>query len=130
VLPRVHSITAAWVLLLSEDGHTLYVGGHVFNESLGRVVIPDQMGSTATLIQAPVAIPGSVGSSGTATELAGGLVYNGRLIVQKRIPYDNSGAGPTHAAGTLSISEFSSFQRLANIDSAQFANGYMGLIRL
>lgn len=115
-------------LAVSEDGSTLYVGGHVYNSSLGRVAIPDQMGGTATLIEAPVHIPGSVGDNSNSTELAGALAYNGRLIIQKRIAYDNSGSGPTHAVGNLSISGFSSFVRLANLNSAQFGNGYMGLI--
>ena len=115
-------------LAVSEDRTQLYVGGHVYNQSLGRVAIPDPIGGTASLIQAPVSVPGSVGNTGTSTELAGALVYNGRLIVQKRIPYDNDGSGPTHAVGNLSISGFSSFARLANINSQQFANGYMGLI--
>ena len=115
-------------LAVSADGETLYVGGHVYNESLGRVTIPEPIGGTANLIQAPVAIPGTVGSGGTTTELAGVLVYNNRLIVQKRIWFDTSGNGPTHAVGNLDISGFSSFSRLGNISSAQFGNGYMGLI--
>lgn len=112
-------------LAVSADGKTLYVGGHVYNQSLGQVTIPN-IGSTASLIQAPVSIPGSVGSG--TTELSGALIYNSRLIVQKRIPYDTSGTGTTHAAGNLNISGFSSFSRMANIDSAQFSNGYMGVI--
>ena len=44
-------------LAVSADGKTLYVGGHVYNQSLGRVAIPDKMGGTASLIQAPVLIP-------------------------------------------------------------------------
>jgi hypothetical protein len=115
-------------LAVSEDGNSLYVGGHVYNQSLGRVSIPNPIGGTASLIQAPKSVPGSVGSSGTSTELAGALVYNGRLIVQKRIPYDNSGSGPTHAVGNLNISGFSSFSRMSNLNSAQFGNGYMGII--
>jgi hypothetical protein len=113
-------------LAVSADGKTLYVGGHVYNQSLGRVAIPNPIGGTATLIQAPVSVPGSVGSG--TMELSGAFVYNGRLIVQKRIPYDTSGTGTTHAVGSLSVSGFSSFSRLANINSAQFANGYMGQI--
>ena len=113
-------------LAVSEDGKTLYIGGHVYNESLGRIAIPDPIGGTASLIQAPVEIPGSVGSG--TNELSGALIYNGRLIVQKRIPYDTNGSGPTHAVGNLNVSGFSSFSRLANINSAQFGNGYMGLI--
>ena len=115
-------------LAVSEDGNSLYVGGHVYNQSLGRVSIPNPIGGTASLIQSPKSVPGSVGGGGTSTELSGALVYNGRLIVQKRIPYDNSGSGSTHAAGNLNISGFSSFGRLSNIPSAQFANGYMGII--
>lgn len=114
-------------LAIGADGSSLYVGGHVYNHSLGRVAIPSTLGGTTTVIQAPVHIPGSVGS-GDGIELAGSLVYNGRLIVQKRIYYDNLGTGPTHAVGNLNISGFSSFTRLANIPSQQFANGYMGLI--
>jgi hypothetical protein len=113
-------------LAVSEDGKTLYVGGHVYNQSLGRVSIPSSLSGTASLAQAPVSVPGSVGTS--TTQLAGALVYNGRLIVQKRIPFDNEGTGTTHAAGNLNISGFSSFSRLANIPYAQFANGYMGII--
>jgi len=116
-------------LAVSADGESLYVGGHVYNESLGRVAIPDPIGGTATLIKAPVRIPGSVGSGGGSdTELSGALVYNGRLIIQKRIYYDTNGGGPTHAVGTTGISGFSPFRRLANINSQQFANGYMGII--
>ncbi len=117
-------------LAVSADGSELYVGGHIYNQSLGRIAIPNPIGGTATLIQAPVSIPGSVGTGGSNTELAGVLVYNGRLIVQKRIPYDNNGTGPTHAVGNLNISGFSSFTRLANIPSAQFGSGYMGPIPL
>jgi len=113
-------------LTVSADGKELYVGGHIYNQSLGRVAIPNPIGGTATLIQAPVNIPGSVGSG--TTNLAGALVYNDRLIVQKLIPYDTNGTGSTHAVGNLNVSGFSSFSRLANINSAQFANGYMGLI--
>lgn len=112
-------------LAVSADGKTLYVGGHVYNQSLGQVTIPN-IGGTASLIQAPVSIPGSVGSG--ATELSGALIYNGRLIVQKRIPYDTSGTGSTHAVGNLNISGFSSFSRMDNLSSAQFGNGYMGVI--
>jgi hypothetical protein len=113
-------------LAVSEDGKTLYVGGHTYNQSLGRISIPSSLGGTASLIQAPVSVPGSVGTA--TTELAGALVYNARLIVQKRIPFDNEGTGTTHAVGNLSISGFTSFSRLANIPYAQFANGYMGII--
>ena len=112
-------------LAVSEDGNSIYVGGHVYNQTLGRVSIPN-VGGTASLIQAPRSVPGSVGSD--TTELSGALVYNGRLIVQKRIPYDNSGSGPTHAAGNLNISGFSSFRRMSNLPYAQFGNGYMGII--
>ena len=114
-------------LAIGADGQSLYVGGHKYNQSLGRVVIPQTLGGTATLIQKPVSVPGSVGSSG-ANELSGAFVYHGRLIVQKRITYDNSGGGKTHAVGSLNISGFSSFSRMANINSAQFASGYMGPI--
>ena len=112
-------------LAVSEDGKSLYVGGHVWNLSLGQVAIPN-IGGTASLIKAPVDVPGSVGSG--TTELSGALVYNGRLIVQKRIPYDTDGSGPTHAVGATNISGFSSFSRMANLDSAAFGNGFMGLI--
>ena len=115
-------------LAVSADGTQLYVGGMVYNQSLGLVKIPNPIGGTATLIKAPVNVPGSIGTEGSAPELSGALVYNGRLIVQKRIYYDNSGDRPTHAAGNLDISGFSSFSKLANIPWAQFANGYMGLI--
>jgi hypothetical protein len=117
-------------LAVSEDGKSLYVGGHIYNQSLGRVVIPDPVGGTANLIQAPVKIPGSIGGScGAAEELSGALVYNGRLIVQKRCYYDlEGGVGSTHAAGNLNISGFSSFKRLSNLSYKQYANGYMGLI--
>jgi len=113
-------------LALGADGASLYYGGHVYNQSLGRVSIPSGFGGTATLIQAPVSIPGDVGTG--TTELAGALVWNNRLIVTKRIPYDNFGSGSTHAVGNLNISGFSSFYRMANLNSAQFANGYMGVI--
>jgi len=133
-LPRPGSGEAAnsfdyggMALAIGADGQSLYVGGHTYNESLGRVAIPETLGGTARLIQQPVNVPGSVGS-GEQKRLAGALVYNGRLIVQKRIAYDNDGGGTTHAAGNLDINGFSSFTRLANINSAQFASGYMGLI--
>lgn len=113
-------------LSVHPDGQSLYVGGHVYNSNLGRVSIPNPIGGTATLIQAPEVIPGSVGTG--TTLLAGTLVYNGRLIAQKRIPYDTSGAGTTHSVGDLEIDNFVPFTRLANINSAQFANGYMGSV--
>ena len=128
-LPTPTSGTFAYggmALAVSEDGKTLYVGGHVYDQSLGRVTIPDPIGGTAKLVQSPVKIPGSVGSG--STSLAGALVFNNRLIVQKLIGYDTNGTGNTHAAGTSNISNFNSFTRLANIPSAQFANGYMGII--
>jgi hypothetical protein len=116
-------------LAVSADSKTLYVGGHVYNQSLGRVAIPEPIGGTASLIQAPTYVPGSIGSGGSSPELSGALVYNGRLIVQKRIYYDTSGSRPTHAAGNLNISGFSSFKQVANLESgAQFGNGYMGII--
>ena len=116
-------------LSVSADGKTLYVGGHVYDQSLGRVAIPDPIGGTASLIQAPVSVPGSIGGNeGSPRELSGTLVFNDRLIVQKRIYYDNDGSGTTHAVGNLDISGFSSFKRLANLPSAQYGNGYMGLI--
>jgi hypothetical protein len=117
-------------LAVSEDGKSLYVGGHVYKESLGRVAIPEQMGVIATLIQEPTYIPGSVQTpgSGSGNELAGALVYDGRLIVQKRVFYDTAGSGPTHASGNLDITGFTPFEPLANINAAQFANGYMGRI--
>ena len=111
---------------LGADGTSLYLGGHVYNESLGRIAIPTTLGGTASLIQAPTSIPGDVGSGNT--ELAGALVWNNRLIVTKRIPYDTSGSGTTHAAGALDIGGFGSFRRMGNLNSAQFANGYMGII--
>lgn len=115
-------------LAVSEDGTQLYVGGHVYNHQLGRVSIPESFGGPAPLIQTPTNVPGSVGLSGT-NELSGALVYNGRLIVQKRIPYDNQGGtGATHVAGDLSISGFGEFTRLANLTSKQFASGYMGIV--
>lgn len=117
-------------LAVSSDGKTLYVGGHVYNQTLGRVSIPNPIGGTAALIQAPVPVPGSIGGTcGSGVELSGALVYNGRLIVQKRCYYDNSGAvGSTHAAGNLNITGFSSFSRLDNLQFKQYASGYMGLI--
>jgi len=117
-------------LSVSADGKTLYVGGHVYDQSLGRVAIPDPIGGTASLIQAPVNVPGSIGGScGSNVELAGTLIYNGRLIVQKRCYYDNNGSvGNTHAVGASNISNFSSFTRLDNLPTKQFASGYMGLI--
>lgn len=116
-------------LSVSADGKTLYVGGHVYDQSLGRVTIPDPIGGTANLIQSPVSIPGSIGGTcASSIELSGTLIYNGRLIVQKRCYYDNDGSGSTHAAGNLNISGFSSFTRLANLPSKQFGSGYMGII--
>jgi chitodextrinase len=113
-------------LAVSADGQSLYMGGHVYNQSLGRIAIPATLGGSTTVIQAPVSIPGSVGSG--TTELSGAFVYNGRLIVQKRIPYDTNGGGPTHAVGNLNIGGFSTFRGMANLNSAAYGNGCMGII--
>jgi hypothetical protein len=45
-------------LSVSEDGKTLYVGGHVYDDTIGKVKIPDPIGGTATLIQSPRNVPG------------------------------------------------------------------------
>ena len=119
-------------LAISANGKNLYVAGHVYYQTLGEIAIPNSFGDTATLVKAPVGIPGSIGGScGSSIEISGALVFNNRLIVQKRCYNDNEGdIGYTHAAGTLDLNEFTPFSRLANLPYKQYASGYMGIIPL
>jgi hypothetical protein len=118
-------------LAVSEDGQTLYAGGHVYNHAVGRVAIPRNLGTTAELIQAPARVAVDFGHPSSGTEsVSGALVYNGRLIVQKRNYYDTDGGANSHTAGDLNVSNFCASTRLANLPSVQFGNGYMGHIPL
>ena len=117
-------------LAVSADGASLYAGGHVYDEILGRISIPDPISNDdSSLITDLTYIPGDpYPSPGDAQEICAALVYNEKLIVTKRDWYDNDGTGETHAVGDLDITGFSSFIRLANLAYAAFGNGYMGHI--
>ena len=136
LIPRVGSGTEAdsfdyggMGFAVSADGLNLYVGGHLYNDSLGIVTIPAPIAGTATLVQAPTAVPGTMGTEcGSSEELGAALVYNSRLVVTRRCYYDNDGTGMTHSVGDLDIDNFDDFTRMDNINTAGFVNGYMGYI--
>jgi hypothetical protein len=111
-------------LAMGADGTSLYYGGHVYNESLGRISIP-AIGGTATILQNPTDIPGSTGGE-NATQLAGAFAWNDRLIVTKRNAYSTTGFNAL-TAGTLAISGFGPM-RSASGASGHFISGYMGVI--
>ena len=111
-------------LAMGADGASLYYGGHVFNQAIGRISIP-AVGGTASVIQNPVAIPGSTGGQ-NETQVAGALVWNNRLIVTKRNKYTTSDFRPL-TAGSLNIGGFSPMQAVAGA-TGWFVSGYMGII--
>lgn len=118
-------------LAVSSDGTMLYVGGHSYYDTIGRVVIPTVFdGRTATQDVSLTEVPGTVGSSGTVVR-SGALVYNNRLIVQKYLPYDGSNATmASHAACDTSISNCTAFTPISGLGSQTIrqTNQYMGIV--
>jgi hypothetical protein len=111
-------------LAMGADGASLYYGGHVFNQTIGRISIPS-IGGTATIIQNPTSISGSTGGQ-NETQIAGALVWNNRLIVTKRNKYSTGDFKPV-TAGSLSISGFGPMQSVAGA-TGWYVSGYMGII--
>ena len=113
-------------LAMGPDGKSLYYGGHVYEEALGRISIP-AIGGTASIITQPIAIPGSVGGE-NVEELAGALYWNGRLLVTKRRRYSTLAYNGVVAVGNAtSITGFSAFQSTQGVEG-HFISGYMGVI--
>jgi hypothetical protein len=111
-------------LAMGPDGASLYYGGHAFEQALGRISIP-AIGGTASIITQPTGVPGSTGGE-NATELAGALVWNNRLLVTKRNKYSAGAYNGVITAGSTSISGFGPMRGFAGRDGHFF--GYMGII--
>ena len=111
-------------LAMGADGASLYYGGHVYNQTIGRISIP-AIGGTATIIQNPTAIPGSTGGQ-NETQVAGALAWNNRLIVTKRNKYSTADFKPL-TAGSTSINGFGAMQSVAGA-TGWYVSGYMGII--
>lgn len=112
-------------LAMGPDGNSLYYGGHVYEEALGRISIAEVNG-TASIITQPTNIPGSVGGE-NVQELAGALYWNGRLFVTKRKRYSTLNYSGVVAAGSTNITGFSAFQPTQGVEG-HFISGYMGVI--
>lgn len=112
-------------LAMGPDGNSLYYGGHVYEEALGRISIPS-VGGTASIITQPTKIPGSVGGE-NVQELAGALHWNGRLLVTKRKRYSTLTYSGVVAAGNTDITGFGAFQSTQGVEG-HFISGYMGVI--
>jgi hypothetical protein len=112
-------------LAMGPDGQSLYYGGHVYEESLGRISIP-ALNGTASIITQPTNIPGSVGGE-NVQELAGALFWNGRLLVTKRKRYSTLTYSGVVAVGGQNITGFSAFQPTQGVEG-HFISGYMGVI--
>jgi len=111
-------------LAMGPDSASLYYGGNVQGQALGRISIPS-LGGTATIITQPTAVPGNTGGE-NATELAGALVWNGRLLVTKRNKYSTSGYSSVITAGSTGITSFGIMRSFAGVDGHFL--GYMGVI--
>lgn len=111
-------------LAMGADGNSLYYGGHVYNQAVGRISIPS-VGGTASIIQNPTAVPGSTGGE-NETQVAGALAWNNRLLVTKRNKYTTTDFRPV-TAGNLNVSGFSAMQSVGGA-TGWFVSGYMGVI--
>ena len=127
-VPQGSGATFAWGgmgLAMGPDGNSLYYGGNVQQEALGRISIP-AIGGTASIITQPTSVPGNTGGQ-NATEVAGALVWNNRLIVTKRNKYTTSGFTPL-TVGNTNISGFSGSMSSIQGADGHFVSGYMGVI--
>jgi hypothetical protein len=124
-VPQAQFAPGGASLALHPDGSFFY-GGAFNSQTIGRVSHP-AVGGTATVVQSPTNVPGSLNPPSNTTEVAGAFVWNNRLIVTMRDKYNTSAYQNYVTAGTLSIAGFSTMRNLAGVEG-HLAGGYMGPI--
>lgn len=115
-------------LATSADSQSMYVGGDLTaGRSVGKISIPDISGIATVQIE-PTVISGSADPTNN-NDISAALIYNSRLIVSKRVPYDGDGnADSSHQSCSTSIDSCTELQTFAGVPHPNFVSGYMGHI--